>query len=180
MFRFLIILLCLNFFYYYCSSNGVIYLPFKKQIPNIKNLDSDDIIYKGLQYNKIITEISIGTKPQIIPMIITLNHYDFFVTGEELNKSENKLNTILFNQSKSSTFKTFGEFNEYGGRGFLHGYKSSDYFYLDNNHIENKYNISFILATDPDDGISGMIGLKLNEEDIIISGSNKSNILFFK
>lgn len=47
----------------------------------------------------------------------------------------------------------------------MHGYKSNDYFYLNNKNLENKYNISFILATDPDNGISGMIGLKLKEED---------------
>ena len=156
-----IFLLFLNFFIYFCLQNDVLYLPFTKEIPDLSNISPDDIIYKGLQHNKIKTEISIGTEPQIIPMIIDLYHYDFFIAGE---KGNNNNSSVVFKQSKSTSFNEFGTIGLYGDRGFTIGYKSSDYFYL-NNDIKKKYNISFILAEDPDNGVSGMIGLKLKEND---------------
>ena len=156
-----IYLLYLNFFIHFSFQNKVLYLPFRKEIPDLSNLSPDNIIYKGLQYNKIKTEISVGTEPQKIPVIIDLYHYDFFITGE---KGNNNITSIFFKQSKSTTFNEYGTISIFGDRGFNIGYKSSDYFYL-NNDIKKKYNISFILAKDPDDGISGMIGLKLKEND---------------
>ena len=153
-------LLTLNFLNFLCSSSGIINLPFRKQMSDLSKISPEDIIYKGLQYNKIITEISIGTEPQIIPMIIDLHYYDFFIAGE--TEKVNHKDTIKFNQSNSMTFTKTEKFSEYGGRGFTLGYKASDYFYL-NNH--QKYNISFILASDPNDGISGLIGLKLSEAE---------------
>ena len=157
-------LLYLNIFRYLCISkgDGVIYFPFKKQIPDLDKIPPEDIIYKGLQKNRIITEISLGTKPQIIPMVIDLYYYSFFIAGEEENV--NNKDYIFFNQSKSSTYCRYGIFGQFGGRGFTLGYKSSDYFYL-NDNFQTKYNLSFILANDPDDGVSGMIGLKLNEQE---------------
>ena len=151
---FLNIFICLSF------QSGIINLPFKKQMSDLSKLSPEDIIYKGLKNNKIITEIYIGTEPQKIPMIIDLRHYDFFISGN----SEKNINPNIFNQSKSITYIKNGQFGNYGGRGFTIGYKSSDYFYLNDNK-QQKYNLSFILADDPDDGISGMIGLKLSEEE---------------
>ena len=157
---FLLYLNILNFLF--CFPSGIINLPFKKRNTDLSKFSPENIIYKGLQYNTIITDIRIGTKPQIIPMIIDLYHYDFFISGETDN--DNNKNTILFNQSNSITFTNFGKFGDFGGRGFTIGYKSSDFYYLNDNE-EKKYNISFILALDPDDGISGMIGLKLSVEE---------------
>ena len=159
-----IILLYLNFFTHLCISygDGVIYFPFKKQLPDLSNLTTENIIYKGLQTNKIITEINLGTKPQTIPVVIDLHFYAFFISGEDEKKNEK--NYIFFNQSKSTTYNKNDIFGQFGGRGFTLGYKSSDFFYL-NNNFQNKYNLSFILAEDPNDGLSGMIGLKLNEQE---------------
>ena len=159
---FKLILLFLKFSIYFFHKNGVLYLPFTKEVPDLSYLSPENLTYKGLHYNKIKTEISIGTEPQIIPMIIDLYHYNFFIAGE---KGDYNKSSIIFKQSKSTTFSEFGKISSFGDRGFSIGYKSSDYFYFNNDDKEKKYNISFVLAEDPDDGISGIIGLKLKEND---------------
>ena len=156
MFKLIIIFLNLLVFIF---SKGVIKLPFKKNITNLSGLSPDDVIFKGLQYNRMITEINIGTEPQKIPMLIVLRQYDFFIAGEGENKKKKPF--IVFEESNSITFNQFGTFGSYGARGFTLGYKANDYYYVN----DQKYNISFILASDPDNNISGMIGLKINEED---------------
>jgi hypothetical protein len=142
----------------FCSE-GVIKLPFKKNIPNLSDLSPEDLILKGIQHNQIITEINIGTEPQKIPMLINLHFYDFFIAGEEENIKQKPF--IVFKESNSTTFNKLEAFGTYGARGFTLGYKANDYYTVNN----QKYNISFILASDPDDNVSGLIGLKINEEE---------------
>ena len=68
------------------------------------------------------------------------------------------------------TFDKYEKLGVFGGRGFNLGYKANDLLILNDN---NKYNISFILAMDPYNGVSGMIGLKLSsEEDLEIKEYN--------
>ena len=151
-----------------CLPNGIAILPFKKRVPNLADIPPEDFILKKLYNNEIITEINIGTKPQKIPMLIDLFYYDFFIAGE--NEETKTSSDVIFNQSKSTTFDKFEKLGVFGGRGFNLGYKANDLLILNDN---NKYNISFILAMDPFNGVSGMIGLKLSsEEDLEIKEYN--------
>ena len=154
-----LVILSLVIFNFVCSQEGVIKLPFKKKIPNLSNLSPDDIIFHGLQSNQIITEINIGTEPQTIPMSINLHYYDFFLTGEGEEGDIKKF--IFFKESDSTTFNKLEQFGNYGGRGFTIGYKANDYYHINN----KKYNISFILSYDSTYNDSGIIGLKLSEQE---------------
>ena len=163
MFKLLIlIIIFLNIINSYSLPEGVINFPFKKSVPDLTNISADDIIIKGLYNNEITTDINIGTEPQKIPMIIDLFYYAFFVAGENEDKNKNS-SKIIFQQSKSNKFNENGLFGQFGGRGFSLGYKFIDFFI--NNYNNKKYNISFILAMDPSEKISGMIGLKLNSQE---------------
>ena len=152
----------------FCLSNGIAKFPFKKRVPNLTDVPPEDFILKKLYNNEIITEINIGTKPQKIPMLIDLFYYDFFIAGE--NEETKTSSDVIFNQSKSTTFDKSEKLGVFGSRGFNSGYKANDLLILNDN---NKYNISFILAMDPFNGVSGMIGLKLSsEEDLEIKEYN--------
>jgi hypothetical protein len=151
----------LNIFHSFCLQGGIIDFPFTKIVPDLKNKSPEDILFKGLQDNRIVTEIKVGTEPQKIPMDIDLFYYDFFVAGK--TKENNNSSNILFDQLNSKTFYQKEQFADFGGRGFTIGYKASDLF-LNSNDNQN-YNLSFILAMDPDEGVSGMIGLKINSQE---------------
>jgi len=155
------ILIFLNIFHSFCLQGGIIDFPFTKIVPDLKNKSPEDILFKGLQDNRIVTEIKVGTEPQKIPMDIDLFYYDFFVAGK--TKENNNSSNILFDQLNSKTFYQKEQFADFGGRGFTIGYKASDLF-LNSNDNQN-YNLSFILAMDPDEGVSGMIGLKINSQE---------------
>ena len=163
MFRLIrIILILLIIYESFCLPNGVINFPFKKKVIDLTNISPEDIIFDGLKENTLITEISIGTKPQKIPTTIDLFFYEFFIAGEN-KKSNEKTSKIIFKQSESTTFKNYGSFGEFGARGFTTGYQAQDIFI---NYDDNKqYYLNFILAMDPDDDISGRIGLKLSSEE---------------
>ena len=155
------ILIVLNIFNSLCLQGDVIDLPFTKIVPDLSNQSPEDILRKGLHENRIITEIKVGTEPQKIPMLIDLFYYDFYIAGK--TKENEKSPSIIFDQSNSKTFYQKEKFAEFGGRGFNIGYKASDVF-LNSNDNQN-YNLSFILAMDPDEGVSGMIGLKINSQE---------------
>ena len=155
------ILIILNIFNSFCLQGGIIDLPFTKIVPDLFNKSPEDILRKGLQENRIVTEIKVGTEPQKIPMRIDLFYYDFYIAGK--TKENEKSTNIIFDQSNSKTFYQKEKFAEFGGRGFNIGYKANDLF-LNSNNNQN-YNLSFILAMDPDEGDSGMIGLKINSQE---------------
>ena len=157
-----VILLYLNYINIFSIQEGIVNLNFIKKIPDLTGLTPENVIFPGLQDNEIITEINIGTQPQKIPMNINLYHYSFFIAGEFQNETQQ--NNIRFKQSNSISFKQYEKIGNFGGRGYTLGYKASDFFYFNFNQ-EKKYNISFILASDPEDGVSGTLGFKLNEEE---------------
>ena len=155
------ILIILNIFNSFCLQGGVIDLPFTKKVPDLTNKSPEDILRKELKDNRIVTEIKVGTEPQKIPMLIDLFYYDFYIAGK--TKENEKSTSIIFDQTNSKTFYQKEKFAEFGGRGFNIGYKANDLF-LNSNNNQN-YNLSFILAMDPDEGDSGMIGLKINSQE---------------
>ena len=155
------ILIILNIFNSFCLQGGIIDLPFTKKVPDLTNKSPEDILRKELKDNRIVTEIKVGTEPQKIPMLIDLFYYDFYIAGK--TKENEKSTSIIFDQSNSKTFYQKEQFAEFGGRGFTIGYKASDLF-LNSNDNQN-YNLSFILAMDPDQGDSGMIGLNINSKE---------------
>ena len=155
------ILIILNIFNSFCLQGGIIDLPFTKKVPDLSNKSPEDILRKELKDNRIVTEIKVGTEPQKIPILIDLFYYDFYIAGK--TKENEKSTSIIFDQFNSKTFYQKEKFAEFGGRGFTIGYKASDLF-LNSNDNQN-YNLSFILAMDPDQGDSGMIGLKINSKE---------------
>ena len=155
------ILIFMNIFNSFCLQGGIIDLPFTKEVPDLTNKSPEDILRKELQENRIVTEIKVGTEPQKIPMLIDLFYYDFYIAGK--SEESAKSTSIKFDQSNSDTFYQKEKFADFGGRGFNIGYKASDIFLNSDNN--QKYNLSFILAMDPDEGHSGMIGLKISSQE---------------
>ena len=161
---FLVLLLLLKFTF---NQNGIITFSFKKESPNLNNVDQNDIIPKKLINNLIMVELRVGTNPQLLKLKLEFDTCVFYIA------SESSSNEIKFKEKQSTTYRQMDKNIIPIDKSNLNkAILSSDYIYL-NKDSNNKYNITFLLGIDTDKDISGgLIGLNLDEEKV-----NKYNFL---
>ena len=136
------------------SQNGVVNLPFLKEMPELEGISPKDIIFPNLITNQIMAELSLGTSPQKIKLRLEFGGYIFYIAGDSSS------NSIKFNQEKSKTYQKILEQEIDINKSTNKAIYSSDYFYFNN----NKYIISFLLGVDTDkDNSGGLIGLNLED-----------------
>lgn len=147
------------------NQNGVLILPFKKELPNLKDTSPNNVIYPKMIDNLIMTELRIGTEPQTIKLKIELESYLFYIAGQ------NSKNKIKFDEGQSNTYKQIENKNlSFQVSNINEGVFSSDYIYFNQNSKE-KYNTNFLLAIDTTiDESGGLIGFNM-EESLTISYS---------
>lgn len=137
------------------NQNGILILPFRKEVPNIGGVSPKDVIDPNLADNLVITELKIGTDPQTIKVRIELASYLFYITsGSMLSQTE-------FIPKNSDTYKKIENTTRYFRESKLtEGIFSSDIFYLN----DNKYETNFILGVETlKDKSGGLIGLKIDD-----------------
>ena len=137
------------------NQNGILVLPFRKEVPNIGDVSPKDVIDPNLADNLVTTELKVGTEPQTIKLRIELASYLFYITGG------NMLSQTEFNPKNSGTYKKIENTTRYFRESKLtEGIFSSDIFYLNNGQYETK----FILGVETlKDKSGGLIGLKLDD-----------------
>ena len=152
-------------FQFALNQKGVLILPFKKELPNLKDTSPNNVIYPKMIDNLIMTELRIGTEPQTIKLKIELESYLFYIAGQ------NSKNKIKFNEGQSNTYKQIENKNlSFQVSNINEGVFSSDYIYFNQNSKE-KYNTNFLLAIDTTiDESGGLIGFNM-EESLTISYS---------
>lgn len=146
---------------------GVISIPFKKQIKDISSISPEDVVYPTLRNTAVTTELKFGTEPQALTLKIELVNYSFYIYGKEFENPPPIMKpskTLIFDQTKSSTFEPLSEIISYKHQplSFTKGFLASDYNFINNNKIKT----NFIMATDINDEYSGGIGLRINESKI--------------
>ena len=138
------------------NQNGIIILPFKKEIQDLKDVSPEDIIKKKTS-NILMTELRVGTESQKIKLRLEFENYIFYIAGKD-SSSE-----IEFDQKKSKTFKELDKKKVVINKANLkEAILSSDYIYYDN---KKKYNTTFLLGIKTYKDIAGgLIGLNLEDE----------------
>ena len=140
------------------NQNGIITLPFKKEIPDINGIKQKEFIFPKMASNLIMAELKVGTNPQPIKLRLEFESYLFYIA------SQSSLSDIKFNQKESKTYhviedKTINiEISKLNKAIY-----SSDYIYYNSN---KKYNTTFLLGIDTDEDKSGgLIGLNIEDEN---------------
>ena len=143
---------------YVYNQNGIISLPFKKEIPDLKGVSPKDIISKQAT-NILMAEIRVGTESQKIKLRLEFENYIFYIAGK------NSSSEIEFDQKKSKTYQKLGQKTIIINKSNLEeAILSSDYIYYDKNS-NKKYNTTFLLGTKTyKDKAGGLIGLNLEDE----------------
>ena len=131
----LILILIINSIY---SINKMIELYFNTFNP--KDINTENFIEKYF-YNKIYTEIFIGTPQQKIILSIKLQHYPFYIIDKSIININNSLN--YFNKNLSSTFiQSKSSFSGLAKTDISYSYISEDNFKFGNIFLENfKFNL---------------------------------------
>ena len=139
------------------NQNGIITLPFKKEIPDLKDVSPKDIILKQIT-NILMAEIKVGSESQKIMLRLEFESYIFYIAGK------NSSSKIEFDQKKSKTYQKLGKKEIKINKSNLEeAILSSDYIYYDKNN--KKYNTTFLLGTKTyHDNAGGLIGLNLEDE----------------
>ena len=135
------------------SKTSAVNFPFRIQKTNLTNIQPKKIVYPSLTPNNLYIEMKIGTNPQIIPLKIEFSSYLFYISGE------NTKSTIKFDETNSSTFKKVGEKKIYNNKNLQEGYIATDYTIIN----DNKINTTFILGTNVENDVSGVIGLNIED-----------------
>jgi hypothetical protein len=140
---------------YIYNQNGILVLPFKKEIPNIGGVSPKDVIDPNIADNLVTTELKVGTEPQTIKLRIELASYLFYIKGG------NMLSQTEFNPKNSGTYQKIEDSTRYFRESKLtEGIFSSDMFYFN----DNKYETKFILGVETlKDKSGGLIGLKIDD-----------------
>ena len=154
---FFIFILLFTFTYSY----SIIRLPFKRKIPDSKNITSDNFANIFFESN-YYTEITIGSTNQKLPMRLSFGNYHTFITISKYTGNFTKYDPL-----QSATYqKTYGE-RIFSNINIIRGINSKEKFTLKT--INNKdifcNNIDFILATIPKMNISGDFGMSLSTKD---------------
>ena len=111
------------------NQNGIITLPFKKEIPDLKNVSPKDIISKQIT-NILMAEIRVGTESQKIKLRLEFENYIFYIAGK------NSSSKIEFDQKKSKTYQKLGRKEIIINKSNLEeAILSSDYIYYDKNTL---------------------------------------------
>jgi hypothetical protein len=126
------------------NSLGIFRLPFKKRETHNKDKIMDII------KNEIVTEISIGSPGQKLPLLICVDTYSFYVADPTIMGEFSK-----FDSNKSSTYKLIQK-NTYSIQPFYSGYHSKDTISFNNTNIND---FIFVLADKLKYNSSGAIGL---------------------
>ena len=164
----LIIIFMLKFIF---NKDGIITLPFEKEIPNLKDVEPEKVIYPSLAHNIIMAEIRVGSSPQTMKLRLEFENYVFYIA------SKSSLSDIKFDETKSETYqKIQDEEINFGYSKLKMAVFSSDYIYYEKNR-NTKYETKFLLGTSTDqDKAGGLIGLNL--EDVAqIKDLNNYNFL---
>ena len=140
---------------YIYNQNGILVLPFRKEIQNIGGVSPKDVIDPNIADNLVTTELKVGTEPQSIKLRIELASYLFYITGG------NMLSQTEFNPKKSDSYHKIENNTRYFRESKLtEGIFSSDIFYF----TDNKYETKFILGLETlKDKSGGLIGLKIDD-----------------
>ena len=80
------------------NQNGIITLPFKKEIPDINGIKQKEFIFPKMASNLIMAELKVGTNPQPIKLRLEFESYLFYIA------SQSSLSDIKFNQKESKTY----------------------------------------------------------------------------
>ena len=139
---------------------GIYRLPFKKRETHNK----DKIV--NIIKTELVTEISIGSPGQKLPLTINLDTFSFYVAHTSITGDFPK-----FNLEKSSTYKLINKYT-YSIQPFFSGYHSNDTISFNNTNIPE---FIFVLADNLKYNSSGAIGLsptayhdhKINDCNII-------------
>lgn len=145
----------------YIYSISIIRLPFNRTIPTSIKITPEN--YKNYIYeSNYYTIINVGSNNQLIPMRLSFNSYQSFLTISNYSGD-----FIKYDPDKSTTYqKTYGE-RYFSFINILKGMNSKEKFTLKD--IDNKEiscnNINFILATVPNVNISGEFGMCPSTKD---------------
>ncbi len=151
------------------NNNNIIILPFYRNISNIKNNNFINKIF----FNYLLTNISIGSPPQIIPVIFSFRNYPLSIFSINL-KNNNNLYLNYFNSNNSKTYSILKNESEFNQESFDKGIESKEKFIF---QIYNKstniislssIEIKFILETERTlfnfkEG-GGLIGLSITSD----------------
>ena len=144
---------------YHINPSSYIKLPFKNQ-RSISSLSSNEISNKIFDYllkTDITIDLKIGTKPQIIPMSLSLqNKYIYITPNTLINGLYNKDNSITFNSNGETPLADFSFFKQ--------GIFCNETFIFDSGEEIKEDNITFILTTEmanEDEERKGLIGLQI-------------------
>ena len=118
---------------YIYNQNGILILPFRKEIPNIGGVSPKDVIDPNIADNLVTTELKVGTEPQSIKLRIELASYLFYITGG------NMISQTEFNPKKSDSYHKIENNTRYFRESKLtEGIFSSDIFYFNDNKYETR------------------------------------------
>ena len=119
-------------------------------------------LLNNLLENILITNITLGTPKQIIPLQIKLRRYPLSITCYEKN-----INNC--NNNNSSSYYSLIEEEQYNNEDFTFGIESLETFIINNEKIEK---IKFFIATKMINNISGILGLNIFGGSKYTEGSN--------
>ena len=147
----------------------MIELDFNTYIPNDINIEN---FMENYFYNKIYTQIFIGTPPQKINLSIKLQHYPFYIIDKNYINIENSSN--YYNKNLSSTFIQSKSYWNRSVTDISYSYVSEDNFKFGNVYIEKfKFNLVTELNYQNDFIFeAGSIGLDLYFLDEIFKESH--------
>ena len=122
------------------------------------NFDKDPKIFLDSFFpnHNIIIPIQIGTPSQKISLALRSNNYNTAITSSQITNLED---ITKFNENKSSTFKTTNFTSHYIFNEFSCAMDGKDKLEINKNKIIN--NFSFLLITESNASLSGLLGLKL-------------------
>ena len=140
------------------NKDGIITLPFEKEIPNLKEIEPKKVIYPSLAQNIIMAEIRVGSSRQTMKLRLEFENYVFYIA------SKSSLSEIKFDETNSKTYQKLQEEEINLGNSKLNkAVFSSDYIYYEKNS-NRKYETKFLLGIDTDqDKAGGLIGLNLED-----------------
>ena len=138
--------------------NGIIKIPFHKDLPNLEGLSPEDIIEK-IKDNSLIVELNVGTPPQKVELQLEFTEYISFICGKT------SLSRKKFIETDSQTYKKISDSIYFSILNIKEAYLSNDIFYFGEKSQEKK-NLNFLLGIDTDKSNSGgKIGLNIQDED---------------
>ena len=170
----IVLLLLLNKFIF----SSYIKLPFKnsRRISSLPNNESPEEIYQYLLEADITIDLKVGTKPQTIPMSLSLGNKYIYITS-------NLLSFGIYDKDNSNSFKTNDESPLADMSYFKKGLFCNETFIFDSENNIKGNDMSFILTTEminKNEYRKGLIGLQIvsyrQEETLINQLKNKKLI----